>query len=296
MNSGRQAVGTPSAFAYHVLSAALDRYGKSPAELDAGEREVVETQAHKAHTLESRILASAEARDVLIPPTRVETSLNTVKDRYPDLDAFYDELERNQMTEPALREALRRELVVETVLDRVGARAAKVSEVDAMIYYYIHLERFEQPETRSVRHILVTVNEDFAENRRDAVRERIGQIRERVVRKPHRFADQAVKHSECPTALQGGQLGRLPRGQLFPELDAVLFTLAEEEISEPVESPLGFHVLYCERIHPSGPVAFAEARDRILSLLRERRQRMCKRAWLSALAPSEAEVAEGRHA
>ena len=41
-----------------------------------------------------------------------------------------------------------------------------------------------------------------------------------------RFADLASRHSECPTALEGGRLGEVVPGQLFPSLDAALFALA----------------------------------------------------------------------
>jgi peptidyl-prolyl cis-trans isomerase C len=279
--------------AYHVLRTALNRFGKPPADLDAHQRAAIEYEARKEYVLEDRILGSVEARDVIIPTALVESSLQTVKSRYEDGDAFHAELARNRMDEEALREALRRELAVEAVLDRVAARAARVSEVDAMIYYYMHLDRFNQPETRTVRQILVTVNDDFAENRRDAAQERIVQIQRRLQHKPHRFGEQAHKHSECPSALNGGLLGQLPRGQLYAELDTVLFAMEEGQISEPVESEMGFHLLYCERIHAAGPASFAEAKERILELLRKRRRRMCQRTWLSSLTQNGAEAGEG---
>jgi peptidyl-prolyl cis-trans isomerase C len=290
---GGQIQTQPAALAYHVLRTALNRFGKPPADLDASQRAVIESQARKEYMLEGRILGSTEARDVIIPATVVDASFQTVKDRYEDEEAFRAELARNRMDEDTLRDALRRELMVEAVLDRVSARAARVSELDAMIYYYMHLERFDQPETRTVRQILVTVNDDFPENRREAARERIAQIRQRLERKPHRFGEQAHKHSECPSALNGGLLGRLPRGQLFAELDAVVFSLNEGQVSEPVESELGFHVLYCEQIHAAGPASFPEAKERILELLRKRRRRMCQRTWLSALTKTGTGAGKG---
>ena len=105
----------------------------------------------------------------------------------------------------------------------------------------------------------------------------------RTKRKPKRFAEQAMKHSECPTAMQGGLLGKVPKGQLYPELDAVLFTMKAGEISEIVESPIGFHILYCEAVDQAGPVSFAEAKLKIKTKLEERRRRRCQRMWLNKL-------------
>ncbi|MDD5462304.1 MAG: peptidylprolyl isomerase [Methylococcales bacterium] len=58
----------------------------------------------------------------------------------------------------------------------------------------------------------------------------------------------ALKHSECPTALQGGVSGIVPRGKLCPELDAALFSIKAGEISEIVESEIGFHLVLCQQI------------------------------------------------
>jgi hypothetical protein len=50
----------------------------------------------------------------------------------------------------------------------------------------------------------MAINEDLPENTRAAARSRIDAIPERLLEKPAPFAEQTLKHSECPTALQGG--------------------------------------------------------------------------------------------
>lgn len=229
---------------YLVLRAALARFGKTPAELSGGELEAVNQQARREFELESRVLQSPEAREVCLEPSAIEKAVTTIAERYPDADEFEEDLARNGLDATSLRQALERELRVEAVLDRVASRAAEIGDLEARIYYYMHPEKFTAPEIRVARHILVTVNDEYAENTRAAALARIEQIAERVKRKPQRFAEQAGKHSECPTAMQGGVLGRVPRGQLYPELETALFALREGEVSGVVESPLGFHVLH----------------------------------------------------
>ncbi len=190
---------------------------------------------------------------------------------------------RNGIDVAGLRAALHRELKVEAVLERVGSRAATVGDVDITIYYHMHKHRFHKPETRTARHILITINPDFPENRRAAALARIETIAQRVRRKPKRFAEQAQKYSECPTAMQGGLLGQLPRGQLYPELDMALFSLSPGRVSETIESSLGFHLLLCEAVHPAGPISLKEARPRIREILKKRGRRMCQRSWLAGL-------------
>jgi protein-disulfide isomerase len=56
----------------------------------------------------------------------------------------------------------------------------------------------------------------------------------------------AREHSDCPSAAQGGELGRFTRGDLVPEFEAALFALEAGQISDVVETPFGFHIIQRE--------------------------------------------------
>jgi len=94
----------------------------------------------------------------------------------------------------------------------------------------------------------------------------LGKLRNRIANADE-FGRFAMQHSHCPTALEGGQLGTLPRGKLYVELDAAAFELAASALSAPVETTLGLHLLRCDRIHPAVTPSFPEARERILDIL-----------------------------
>lgn len=290
--SSRERKPIPADRLYTALRAALKRFQKSLGALSDKEWEAVRAQVAREYDISARVLASEEAGGVVIPDSMLEKSVADIRDNYPDEQSFHDELRLNGMDEAALRGGLLRELKVEAVLDRVSARAADISDVDMRLYYYLHMDRFRQPETRTSRHILVTINDEYTENSREAARRRIEEVKQRVRKKPKLFGEQALKHSECPTSLNRGLLGKIPRGQLYPELDEVLFALAEGEISDVVESEIGFHILYCEEIHKEGPAAFKEARSRIRKHLIQRRREICKRNWLSKLIPVQQSIGD----
>lgn len=168
-------------------------------------------------------------------------------------------------------------------MDRVAMAARQVDETDARIYYYLHPDKFNQPETREASHILITVNEDFPENRLHEAKKRTEVIASRLQKNPSRFAEQAMKNSECPTAMNGGSLGRVKRDLLFPTLDAMLFKMKAGEVSDVIDSPMGFHVLICEQIHPEGLVPIREALPTILEKLNERNRQNHQKKWLQAL-------------
>ncbi|WP_223871588.1 nitrogen fixation protein NifM [Candidatus Dactylopiibacterium carminicum] len=192
---------------------------------------------------------------------------------------------RSQRADPgdALREELAREQRVEAVLDAVGSRVPAVSARDVEIFYLLHRERFQSPELRTLRHILITINEDLSSNTREAAFRRITQIHALLQRHPERFAEQALQHSECPTSMQGGLLGQLPAGKLFPSLDVVAATLRSGELSGPVESPMGFHLLRCENRRPASMLPLASVRTRIAEQILAVRSENARRRWIRSL-------------
>lgn len=266
--------------AYLVLKTAHSLYGKNPAALETDELRKVERMAARQFDLEARVLASVEARDVVVPQATLDAAIAEVRGRYPDLDAFREDLAGNGLSIEAYEQSLVRELRVEAVLDKVGSRAARVSDIDVELYYRYHPEQFQRPELRRARHILVTINEDLPDNAEAKARGRIEAIARRLAKDPGRFEEQALKHSECPTAMNGGLLGDAKRGQLFPELDKALFAMAPMEISPILNSPLGLHLLRCDGIMPERVLSLAEVRDRIRERLADNRKRICQNAWL----------------
>ena len=151
------------------------------------------------------------------------------------------------------------------------------------LYYQYHPEQFRRPETRLVRHILITINDTIPENTREAAGKRAAEISARLAKEPQRFEEQALKHSECPTALDGGKLGDLPRGKLFPELDQALFEMKAGEVSGVLESELGFHILRCDAITEAGVLGYDQAKQHIRKLLEQKRKRARQQAWMKEL-------------
>jgi len=277
----------PAEFRYHLLRAAGARFQLGTWALDAAQRAEATRLAQRTFELEDLVLGSPQARAVVIPSDQVEAAVGELRSRYPDADDFASDLERNALDLDTLRSALRRELTFDAVLRRVGDHRLRVDAVDEQLFYELHHERFTVPERRGARHILITVNDAYAENGREAVRARMDRLvadldHSRAGRQ-ERFAVLAREQSECPTALQDGRLGEVRRGQLFAALDAVLFAMATGEISGPVESELGFHLLLCEHILPAHALQFTEAQPQIRRILEERQRRRSQTAWIAEL-------------
>lgn len=277
---------------YNVLRAALLLFKKSPAELTEAEWQQAKTQALNEFRLESRVLNSQEAAAVVITEQALQQAYQEIRERYEDDETLFADLEKNQLDHDSLQAALHRQCRVNTVLELVASRAPAVSDVDIGIYYHLHAEQFNRPERREACHIFISINPDYAENTAEAALSRAEELADKLRKKPHKFADLALRHSECPTALQGGVLGTVPRGTLYPELDAVLFKLKVGEVSAVVKSEIGFHLLLCKSIHKADTLSLAKATPKIRELLQERSRRTCQRAWIAGLPPLQQQEAD----
>jgi peptidyl-prolyl cis-trans isomerase C len=275
-------------YRYHLLRAATERFQCNVPALSPEQRAEAERLAEKTLALETLVVDADEAGDVIIPDAQLDAAFGTVAERYADSDEMAADLARNGLDADGLRQALRRELVFDAVMQRVGARHEPIDAHDEQLFFELHRDRFQTPERRSARHILVTLNDDYPENTREAALARIEAIAEKLREHgpdglPQRFARAARRHSECPTALEEGRLGDVVRGQLYAELDAVLFALEAGSMSGIVESPVGLHLIFCEAVQPAHTLPFSKTRPRIREALEQRRRRETQRAWIAAL-------------
>lgn len=269
--------------AYAVLRHALQAYEQPPVDLPKSQCDEIRVKVERELVIQDAVLNSSMAPSIGVADAEVATAVAELQGRYDCRKDFLNDLARNGLDMPGLEAALARELRVAAVLERVGEAAPDVTDAEVRDYYERHSEKFAYPETREARHILITINDDYPENSREMARVRIERIVVEIDGKPGRFVGLAAKHSECPTAMQQGQLGRVRAGQLYPELDTTLFAMKEGDISRPIETEIGFHLLYCERVYPPGEAEFGQVEGKIREFLQQAHVRKCQRNWLAEL-------------
>lgn len=279
---GKQRDTSPE-FNYHLLRNALERFSKNPGLLEPEAYREVHRRASRSFAIESLVIDSPEAQEIIISGQQLDQSMDELASRYETAAEFRQDLAVNDLDPETLRRALYRELLFNSVMQRVASRSVVVSDIDVRLFYEMHHERFATPERRLASHILITVNPDFPENTHAAALGRMQEIVAKMAGRSNRFDEFARRYSECPTAMDGGRLGEVQRGQLHAELDATLFGMQENRISGIAESEMGLHLLLCERILPAKRVPLSRAVPRIREFLQERQRRNCQKAWLATL-------------
>ncbi len=115
-----------------------------------------------------------------------------------------------------------------------------VNDSDIRARYQEGLQSYTSPEFREVSHILITVSDDSAS---DEALQKITDIRSRIAAGED-FAELAGEFSEDPvSAADGGSLGEVGRGDMVPTFESVMFALSLEELSEPVKTAFGWHII-----------------------------------------------------
>ena len=98
------------------------------------------------------------------------------------------------------------------------------------------------------RHILIKAKEGVTD---DDARERLARLRERIVGGAD-FAELAKVHSDDPSATKGGELGWLSPGDTVPEFERTMNQLRDNEISAPIQSQFGWHLLQVQERRTEG--------------------------------------------
>jgi peptidyl-prolyl cis-trans isomerase D len=128
---------------------------------------------------------------------------------------------------------------------------ATVDPADIKRYYEEHRKQFEVPESREASHILIAVDPSAGSEAKKKAQARAQEIYEEVMRHPDQFAELAKKYSQDPgSAAKGGDLGYFTRGSMVKGFDDAVFNMKVGEISKPVESEYGYHIIKLTGIRP----------------------------------------------
>ena len=271
---------------YQLIKLAWSHYQSSPESLTKGELSTLEQQAKVAKKIMTEVLGSDEAKNEQVTDQEVQFLFEQLQQQFDNIESFALSLKEQGLTEASLQEAIYHDLVCEKTIASQSQDYPAVTEQEALEYYDQNKQRFLQPESRKVSHILVTINDEFAENKRQKALVKIEKLRERLKSHVTDFPHLALQHSECPTSLNKGLIGNVSRGQLYPVLDSVLFNMTIGRVSGVVESEMGFHLLLCHDIFEAGEMAQADALKEIRRQLDRHRQKKREKQWISQLMAS----------
>jgi parvulin-like peptidyl-prolyl isomerase len=200
------------------------------------------------------------------------------------MDKRYEQaLKQQGFTDKEVRSGIELQLIREKVFEKVTSDV-EVSDEDAKAYYDKNKKQYEtpaQPESRDVRHILVKS------------KAKADELYSQLQKNPGKFPQLAKKFStDTSSAANGGKLppGTAVKGRLVPEFEKVAFSIKANQISKPVHSQFGWHII--EALGPvkagtqAKPTPYSQVKEAIRQQLlsQEKQKEMDK--WLAGIKKS----------
>jgi parvulin-like peptidyl-prolyl isomerase len=211
----------------------------------------------------------AEELDVEVTDKQVDARLAQIKKQYfQGSDKKYrDQLKQQGLTEESVKRDIRSQLVQEGIFKKV-TEDIKVTDKEIQDYYNKNKAQYGTPEQREVRHILVPTKkqaDDIYQQLQDG----------------GNFATLAKKFSKDPaSASQGGKL-TIARGQTVAPFDHTAFLLKEGQVSRPVKTQYGFHIIEpIGEIKPDETTELSKVKQSIRQQLLQTKRNEAMTTWV----------------
>jgi foldase protein PrsA len=187
--------------------------------------------------------------------TDVDKKEAEIKGKYPP-GQFEQILVQQGLTETDVQNILRQQII----LERAVAPQVHVTDADIKTYFNQHHTQFDTPGRVRARHILVADP-------------KLADTIEAKLKSGGNFADLAKQYSTDPSSKdKGGELGFFGKGTMVPAFQDAAFSMKVGEISAPVHSPFGYHVIQVEEIQPAKSATVASAHDQIVAALTQQQE------------------------
>ena len=186
-------------------------------------------------------------------------------------DAFRQALARQNLTLEAVREGVRRGRRVDRLVEKITENVEEPTEREIREHFEAHADEYRNADRAQAQHILIQPRGESDDARREA-RAKLAEVRRRVERGAD-FAEMAAAYSDCPSGKNtGGSLGWFARGAMLPEFDQAVFSMEIGELSEIVQTPVGYHIIRKLGQEAGGPAELPDVADRIREFLRHVRR------------------------
>lgn len=189
-------------------------------------------------------------------------------DKLPEIQKELDELTRNFLAKKYLEAKLKK---------------IEITEPEVREYYEKNKTKYVIPEGVELKHILIYVSNKASKEEEEKALNKAQQIRAQIL-KGAKFEEMAKKYSDDKASKdKGGALGIIRRGETDPEFESQVFKLKPGEISPPIRSTFGYHLVKLERKEPQKQMSFEEAREMAKKDLKEEKEEVYIKSLLEEL-------------
>ncbi|YCA44410.1 peptidylprolyl isomerase [Bacillus sp. JZ8] len=189
----------------------------------------------------------AEKEDIKITAKQVNQELDDLKEQYGGEDTFNQTLEASGVSLSSLKEDIKKNKEIEELL----RPSIKITEKEMKEYFNENKDSFAQAAQVKASHILVDDKKTAKE------------IKEKLD-KGEDFATLAKKYStDTATSESGGELGYFEEGTMTDEFDKKAFSMKKGEISDPVKTDYGYHIIKVEDVKEAKQASYKDSKAQV---------------------------------
>ncbi len=143
-----------------------------------------------------------------------------------------------------VKENMIKQFIIRDILEKVSVEEEELKE-----FYNEHQDMFKTQESVRASHILV--------DSKEKAEELLKELKEKS------FEEVAKENSSCPSSANGGDLGNFEKGKMVPEFEEAAFALKVGEISQPVQTQFGYHIIKLTDREDAGVMSYEESKPQI---------------------------------
>ena len=229
------------------------------------------------HLIEREI----EKADVEITDEDAKKEFANFKERFPNEKAFQQFLKFRKTSKDEIQKQIKKDLALRQLLRE--SQGIEVTDEAAKKYYDDNPKKFEQPEKVKARHILINTPPKADDKAIEKARKKAEKIAKEAQKEGADFAKLAKEKSEGPSAKKGGDLGYFSKNRMVPGFSEKAFAMKDGEISGPVKTKFGFHIIKREGHKEAKKKTFDEVKDDIVKQLERKEFRSALDKFLKDL-------------
>lgn len=226
----------------------------------------------------SRLIGVTAAKCVAVrekvSASDVDRELRFLESHFRDRKTWVAALRANGFSERSFRKLLKEDLRARKWIDRQIASQLEVVDEERQRFYEQHTERFALPIRLRVSHLFLAAPPETAPEMVDFKKEKIALLAKRI-KDGENFSDLVPVESEDEASkTRGGNLGYFSAYRMPPDFFAAAAKLPPGEMSAPVKTGLGFHIIQGTEIRPARQMTFAEVSQQIGAELEQAKRRV----------------------
>ncbi len=260
--------------------AELDKITARNAKIPADRLARIEQNILKRLIEKELINQAVKEAKVEVSEAELNKAFDEYKKRFQSEEQFQNYLRHGKVTVDSIKARLRDKAALEKLIEAKGN--LKVDEAEAKAFYDKNQRFYVEKAGVHARHILVKVPQKATKEQEEAAMAKVKQI-QKELKSGKDFAEVAKKMSEGPSAPKGGDLGFFGKGQMVKPFEDAAFKMKKGEVSGPVRTRFGFHIIKVVDKREERKKPFAEVKDQIIQSLKNKKFFQERRKLLSDL-------------